>query len=191
MKFYRERGARNIQQNERIPFRYSRIGGSDEKSFGISRLVRHVVQSLPTTRYSRAESTCAINRRFMLTKWNQKWHFHGKRSQIAGDANEDQIITAGMVYMNRPKILQRVLSDFFHFSRHDSCTNIFKVLEIILLALNTYAQEKQIQISGRYVRVAGRFGRLRRLWITHFDRFQRGSVLHRAWQTFQFTASKW
>lgn len=51
--------------------------------------------------------------------------------------------------MNRPQMLQRVLNDLFHFLRADACLNIGRILQIILEGLNTHAQEKHIQISGR------------------------------------------
>lgn len=70
--------------------------------------------------------------------------------QISGDVNEEQILTAGTVYMNRPDLLQRVLRDIFHLVRTDNCKNMQRTLQIIIDALNNHAHEAEIQVSGRY-----------------------------------------
>ncbi|XP_063982203.1 protein zer-1 homolog [Diachasmimorpha longicaudata] len=68
---------------------------------------------------------------------------------IAGDANDEQILTAARVCMNnKPELLQKVLNDLYHVFRYESCKRMNQALCIVLEAMEKHISEKHIQISG-------------------------------------------
>ncbi|CAH0392441.1 unnamed protein product [Bemisia tabaci] len=69
-------------------------------------------------------------------------------SLISGDATECQLVTAALKYIDRPIIIQRVLSDLYHRFRNESISNVLQVLSIILSAMDRHISERNIQISG-------------------------------------------
>lgn len=69
--------------------------------------------------------------------------------QVAGDANENQILVAALAYIERPDILQKVLNDLYHLLRYETFQNTSYALHIILEAMDQHLTEKHIQISGR------------------------------------------
>lgn len=70
--------------------------------------------------------------------------------QVAGDANEVQILTAAEAYIERPQVLQKVLNDLYHVFRYETCFQTSRALSIVLEAMDRHVSEKHIQISGRY-----------------------------------------
>ena len=62
--------------------------------------------------------------------------------QIAGDANERQIMVAGKQYLERPVMLENVLNDLFHVFRFQNCTDLRTALDVILLAMDKHPKEK-------------------------------------------------
>lgn len=71
--------------------------------------------------------------------------------QITGDANEEQVLTAGAMYMERPGMLTRVLNDLYYMFRSTDNYNSYvaRTLAIVLEAMEKHVSEKHIQISGR------------------------------------------
>ncbi|XP_050360473.1 protein zer-1 homolog isoform X1 [Nymphalis io] len=69
---------------------------------------------------------------------------------ITGDANEEQILTAGVVYMERPAMLTRVLNDLYYMFRSTERYNAYvgRALCVVLDAMEQHVSEKHIQISG-------------------------------------------
>ncbi|XP_032526410.2 protein zer-1 homolog [Danaus plexippus] len=69
---------------------------------------------------------------------------------ITGDANEEQILIAGSVYMERPAMLTRVLNDLYYMFRSIEHYNSYvgRALNVVLTAMETHCLEKHIQISG-------------------------------------------
>ncbi|XP_023223451.1 protein zer-1 homolog [Centruroides sculpturatus] len=76
------------------------------------------------------------------------YRHHIPSKRIAGDANEEQILTAAQVYYDRPEILQKVLNDLFHVFRYDSCNNSRLALDVVMVAMKQHLTEKHIQIAG-------------------------------------------
>lgn len=71
-------------------------------------------------------------------------------SQIAGDANEDQILAAALVCMNNKEdLLQKILNDLYQVFRFENCKRMDQALCIVLEAMEKHPSEKHIQISGR------------------------------------------
>lgn len=72
--------------------------------------------------------------------------------QVAGDANEDQILIAAHVCMdNKQELLQKVLSDLYHVFRYENCHRMDQALCTVLEAMEKHPAQKHIQISGRYM----------------------------------------
>ncbi|XP_068633065.1 protein zer-1 homolog [Battus philenor] len=67
---------------------------------------------------------------------------------ISGDANEEQILTAAVAYMERPAMLTRVLNDLYYLFRYENNANIGRALSVVLDAMDQHITEKHIQISG-------------------------------------------
>ncbi|XP_045458216.1 protein zer-1 homolog [Melitaea cinxia] len=69
---------------------------------------------------------------------------------ITGDANEEQILTAGVAYMERPAMLTRVLNDLYYMFRSTERYNSYvgRALNVVLQAMEQHVSEKHIQISG-------------------------------------------
>lgn len=68
---------------------------------------------------------------------------------IAGDANEDQILTAAYACMNnKEKLLQKVLNDLYHVLRFENCKRMDQALHTVLEAMEKHPNQKYIQISG-------------------------------------------
>lgn len=68
--------------------------------------------------------------------------------QIAGDANEKQIITAGQQFLDRPLVLESVLNELFHIFRYEEFEDVKSALDVILVAMDRHPREKVIQIPG-------------------------------------------
>ncbi|CAG9781973.1 unnamed protein product [Diatraea saccharalis] len=67
---------------------------------------------------------------------------------ISGDANEEQILTAAVVYMERPAMLTRVLNDLYYLFRYENNAYVGRALSVVLDAMDQHVSEKHIQISG-------------------------------------------
>jgi len=67
---------------------------------------------------------------------------------ISGDTSEEQILLAGQKYLERPSVLHNVLNDLFVVLRYKTWNNLKQALDICLLAMDRYVDEKHIQISG-------------------------------------------
>ncbi|XP_072930520.1 protein zer-1 homolog isoform X2 [Epargyreus clarus] len=67
---------------------------------------------------------------------------------ITGDANEEQILTAALAYMERPAMLTRVLNDLYYLFRYENNSLVGRALCIVLDAMEKHLPEKHIQISG-------------------------------------------
>ncbi|CAK1588696.1 unnamed protein product [Parnassius mnemosyne] len=67
---------------------------------------------------------------------------------ISGDANEEQILTAAMAYMERPAMLTRVLNDLYYLFRYENNAYVGRALTVVLDAMDQHVSEKHIQISG-------------------------------------------
>ncbi|RVE54314.1 hypothetical protein evm_001141 [Chilo suppressalis] len=67
---------------------------------------------------------------------------------IAGDANEEQILTAAVAYMERPEMLTRVLNDLYDLFRYENNASVGRALSVVLDAMDRHVSEKPIQISG-------------------------------------------
>eukprot|EP00096_Caligus_rogercresseyi_P002418 TRINITY_DN1453_c0_g2_i1.p1 TRINITY_DN1453_c0_g2~~TRINITY_DN1453_c0_g2_i1.p1 ORF type:complete len:838 (-),score=283.76 TRINITY_DN1453_c0_g2_i1:244-2757(-) len=68
--------------------------------------------------------------------------------EIAGDANERQIITAGHHYMDRREVIYNVLNDLYHIFRSGTCQNLKEALDVIVLGMDRHQCDSVIQISG-------------------------------------------
>ncbi|XP_034839387.1 protein zer-1 homolog [Maniola hyperantus] len=68
---------------------------------------------------------------------------------ITGDSNEDQLLTAAEVYIERPGILTRVLNDLYYKFRSTERYTAYasRTLCVVLDAMETHVEEKHIQIS--------------------------------------------
>ncbi|XP_037299962.1 protein zer-1 homolog isoform X2 [Manduca sexta] len=67
---------------------------------------------------------------------------------ISGDANEQQILTAAVAYMERPVMLTRVLNDLYYLFRYENNSYVGRALSVVLDAMDQHVSEKHIQISG-------------------------------------------
>lgn len=67
---------------------------------------------------------------------------------ISGDANEEQILTAAIAYMERPAVLTRVLNDLYYLFRYENNSYVGRALTVVLDAMDRHVSEKHIQISG-------------------------------------------
>lgn len=68
--------------------------------------------------------------------------------QIAGNANEEQILVAALAFLERTDMLQKVLNELFHLLRFESCVYVGQALNIVLEAMNRNLTERHVQISG-------------------------------------------
>ncbi|KAL5290316.1 ZER1.2 family protein [Megaselia abdita] len=68
--------------------------------------------------------------------------------EIAGEANEKQILTAARYYHDRPIVLTKILNDLYHLFRFESCKEIYTALDVVLNAMDKHLQFKHMQISG-------------------------------------------
>lgn len=68
--------------------------------------------------------------------------------QVAGEANEEQILTAAVVYQDRPNFLTKVLNDLYYILRSETCQSIHRALEVVLMAMDRHLPIKHTQISG-------------------------------------------
>ncbi|XP_043063691.1 protein zer-1 homolog isoform X2 [Drosophila ficusphila] len=68
--------------------------------------------------------------------------------EVAGDANEQQILTAARYYHDRPVLLTRVLNDLYHLFRFENCKDIHTALDVVLSAMDRHLRFKHMQISG-------------------------------------------
>ncbi|XP_055378563.1 protein zer-1 homolog [Condylostylus longicornis] len=68
--------------------------------------------------------------------------------EIAGDANEKQILTAARYYYDRPAVLTSVLNDLYHLFRFETCQSVHEALDVVLTAMDRHLKYKHMQISG-------------------------------------------
>ncbi|SPP84856.1 protein zer-1 homolog isoform X2 [Drosophila guanche] len=68
--------------------------------------------------------------------------------EVAGDTNEQQILTAARYYHDRPVLLTRVLNDLYHLFRFENCRDIHTALDAVLSAMDRHLKFKHMQISG-------------------------------------------
>ncbi|XP_015042430.1 protein zer-1 homolog isoform X2 [Drosophila pseudoobscura] len=68
--------------------------------------------------------------------------------EVAGDTNEQQILTAARYYHDRPVLLTRVLNDLYHLFRFENCKDIHTALDAVLSAMDRHLKFKHMQISG-------------------------------------------
>lgn len=73
-------------------------------------------------------------------------------NQISGESSESQVLTAAVMYQQRPILLTKVLNDLYHLLRFESCTSIHQALDVVLTAMEKHLNVKHMQISGRYTR---------------------------------------
>lgn len=76
------------------------------------------------------------------------YRHHVPAKRIAGNANEDQILTAAQVYCERTEQIQKVLNDLFHVFRYETCRNTKLALDVVIQAMNQHVEKTHIQISG-------------------------------------------
>lgn len=69
--------------------------------------------------------------------------------QIAGNANEEQLLVAALAFLDRTDMLQKVLNELFHLLRYECCRYVGQALNIVLDAMNRHLTERHVQISGR------------------------------------------
>ncbi|XP_030380134.1 protein zer-1 homolog [Scaptodrosophila lebanonensis] len=68
--------------------------------------------------------------------------------EVAGDANEQQILMAARYYHDRPVLLTRVLNDLYHLFRFENCKDIHTALDVVLSAMDRHLKFQHMQISG-------------------------------------------
>ncbi|KFM75185.1 hypothetical protein X975_10634, partial [Stegodyphus mimosarum] len=76
------------------------------------------------------------------------YRHHIPAKRIAGDATEEQILTAGQMYCAREYMIQKVLNDLFHIFRFSTCNNTRLALDVIMEAMRIHLKVKHIQVSG-------------------------------------------
>ncbi|UYV66157.1 ZER1 [Cordylochernes scorpioides] len=96
---------------------------------------------------------CRVNRPLEFlglfnTSHEACYRHHIPAKRISGDANEEQILTAAQLYLERPMLLQKVLNDLFHVFRYQACRNVPLALHVVMAAMRTHLHEKHIQIAG-------------------------------------------
>ena len=70
-------------------------------------------------------------------------------TKIAGDATEEQILTACEAYIDRVDCLKRILNDLFHCFRFETnFHDVNRALDVVLVAMSRHVTEKQIQIAA-------------------------------------------
>ena len=62
---------------------------------------------------------------------------------ITGDATEVQILAAGQRYLERPTVMHSILNDLYILLRYKKCTDLKQTLDICLLAMERYRDEKE------------------------------------------------
>src|SRR5581483_1340739 len=67
---------------------------------------------------------------------------------IGGDKDENQIINAARVFIDRQEVMEKILNDLFHLFRTEEGQHVRECLRLILLAMERHTEEKHIQISG-------------------------------------------
>ena len=69
--------------------------------------------------------------------------------KIAGDATEEQILTACEAYCDRVDLLKKTLNDLFQcFRFENNFKDLNRALDIVLVAMSRHLNEKQIQITA-------------------------------------------
>lgn len=69
--------------------------------------------------------------------------------KIAGDATEEQILTACEAYYDRVDLLKKTLNDLFQcFRFENNFKDLNRALDIVLVAMSRHLHEKQIQITA-------------------------------------------
>ncbi|KAG8175428.1 hypothetical protein JTE90_002858 [Oedothorax gibbosus] len=76
------------------------------------------------------------------------YRHHIPAKKIAGDASEEQILTAGQAYCSREPMIQKVLNDLFQIFRFSSCENTKLALDVVMEAMKQHLKVKHIQVSG-------------------------------------------
>jgi len=112
---------------------YSGIGGrSDGKKCDIPGLARRIEVPLEFLGLYKTHHDASIRQ-------------HIPALVISGNSTEEQIITAGRRYHDRPMIMENILDDLMMMIRQDTCTNLEEVVDITVLAMERYCKEKKIQ----------------------------------------------
>ncbi|KAI1309475.1 Protein zer-1 -like protein [Halotydeus destructor] len=69
--------------------------------------------------------------------------------KIAGDANEEQVLNACELYIDRVEFLRRTLNDLFHCFRFETnFHDVNRALDVVLMSMSRHLGEKQIQIAA-------------------------------------------
>ncbi|KAF8777650.1 Protein zer-1 like protein [Argiope bruennichi] len=76
------------------------------------------------------------------------YRHHIPAKRIAGDASEEQILTAGQAYYAREPMIQKVLNDLFQIFRFSTCNNTKLALDVVMEAMRLHLRVKHIQVSG-------------------------------------------
>ncbi|GBN48515.1 Protein zer-1 [Araneus ventricosus] len=76
------------------------------------------------------------------------YRHHIPAKRIAGDASEEQILTAGQAYCAREPMIQKVLNDLFQIFRFSTCNNTKLALDVVMEAMRLHLKVKHIQVSG-------------------------------------------
>ena len=69
--------------------------------------------------------------------------------KVAGEASENQILTACEVYIDRVEFLKKSLNDLFHcFRVENELHDIYRSLKVVLSSMTRHLYDKQIQIAA-------------------------------------------
>ena len=73
---------------------------------------------------------------------------HIPARKISGDKDEAQLIIAGRQYLNRSSFLTQILLDLCNIVRDLKYKDFRPILDLVLLAMNRYIDERNIQFAG-------------------------------------------
>ena len=77
---------------------------------------------------------------------NHRTHIPARR--ISGDKDEAQLVLAGRQYLNRPSYLSQILLDICKILQNLTYKDFRPHLDIVLLSMNRYIEERNIQFAG-------------------------------------------
>ena len=77
---------------------------------------------------------------------NHREHIPSKK--ISGDKDETQLLVAGRQYVNRPAFLNEILNDLCPILQNLEYKDFQPHLDLVLLVMNRYPEEKKIQFAG-------------------------------------------
>lgn len=72
---------------------------------------------------------------------------HIPAKEISGQINESHMLSAARRYFHRSEVLDSVLSGFYHKVRIEDCQDIWSIFDIVLMAMERYTENQQIQYS--------------------------------------------